>query len=443
MKIAKNPVETFINRSTSGSFILLLFTVIALVWANSPWQETYHAFWNETFAIGFSNTDFIIEKPLYLWVNDGLMTIFFFYVGLEIKREILDGELTTMRKASMPIFAALGGILVPIAIFFLLNNHDRGLSGWGIPMATDIAFSLGILNLLGKRVPLGLKIFLTTFAVIDDIGAILVIATFYSHEMHLSYLLIALAILILLGFLAYKKFHSKYLLLISGIAVWILFLKSGLHPTIAGVLLALVIPSSRNLNLENFFPEIRKSLYVFKRTTSNRVILTETQQDAVDKINLITDRVQSPMQQLENGLSGWVAIVIMPIFALANAGITIDLDSLSATHLISQIAIAMVAGKVIGITLFSYLAYKLKIAVLPTGINFKQILGVSFLGGVGFTMSLFIAELAFRSDALLTTSKIGILLGTLVAGFAGYFILKLQLKKPPVVEKEEVEEITE
>ena len=271
----------------------------------------------------------------------------------------------------------------------------------------------------------------------------MVIATFYSHEMHLSYLLIALAILIFLGFLAYKKFHSKYLLLISGIAVWILFLKSGLHPTIAGVLLALVIPSSRNLNLENFFPEIRKSLYVFKKTTSNRVILTETQQDAVDKINLITDRVQSPMQQLENGLSGWVAIVIMPIFALANAGITIDLDSLSATHLISQIAIAMVAGKVIGITLFSYLAYKLKIAVLPTGINFKQILGVSFLGGVGFTMSLFIAELAFRSDALLTTSKIGILIGTLVAGFAGYFILKLQLKKPPVVEKEEVEEITE
>ncbi|MBG27078.1 MAG: Na+/H+ antiporter NhaA [Croceibacter sp.] len=429
MRIAKNPVETFINSSTSGSYILLLFTVIALVWANSPWHESYHTFWNETFAIGFSNTDFIIEKPLYLWVNDGLMTIFFFYVGLEIKREILDGELTTMRKASMPIFAALGGIVVPIAIFLLLHDQDRGASGWGIPMATDIAFSLGILNLLGKRVPLGLKIFLTTFAIIDDIGAILVIATFYSHEMHLSYLFVALGILTFLAFLAYKKFHSKYLLLISGIAVWVLFLKSGIHPTIAGVLLALVIPSSRNIELDNFFEEIRKSLNLFKKTKAKRIVLSDEQQDAVDKINLITDRVQTPMQQLENGLSGWVAIVIMPIFALANAGITISLDSLSTTELISQIAIAMVLGKVIGITLFSYLAYKLKIAVLPTGINFKQILGVSFLGGVGFTMSLFIAELAFRSNDLLTTSKIGILLGSMVAGIAGYLILRFQLKK--------------
>ncbi len=429
MRIAKNPVETFINSSTSGSYILLLFTVIALVWANSPWHESYHTFWSETFAIGFSNTDFIIEKPLYLWVNDGLMTIFFFYVGLEIKREILDGELTTMRKASMPIFAALGGIVVPIAIFLLLHDKELGASGWGIPMATDIAFSLGILNLLGKRVPLGLKIFLTTFAIIDDIGAILVIATFYSHEMHLSYLFIALGILTFLAFLAYKKFHSKYLLLICGIAVWILFLKSGIHPTIAGVLLALVIPSSRNMNLDNFFEEIRESLNLFKKTKVKRIVLSDEQQDAVDKINLITDRVQTPMQQLENGLSGWVAIVIMPIFALANAGITIDLSSLSETQLISQIAIAMVAGKVIGITLFSYLAYKLKIAVLPTGINFKQILGVSFLGGVGFTMSLFIAELAFRSDDLLTTSKIGILIGTLVAGIAGYMILRVQLTK--------------
>lgn len=429
MKIAKNPVETFINHSTSGSFILLLFAVIALVWANSPWQETYHVFWNESFAIGFSDTKFLIEKPLYLWVNDGLMTIFFFYVGLEIKREILDGELTTMRKASMPIFAALGGILVPIAIFLLLNDQDRGASGWGIPMATDIAFSLGILNLLGKRVPLSLKIFLTAFAVIDDIGAILVIATFYSHTIHFTYLFIALAILAVLAFLAYKKFHSKYLLLICGIAVWVLFLESGIHPTIAGVLLALVIPSSRNMNLDNFFKEIRSSLNIFKKTEKKGVVLSDTQQDAVDKINVITDRVQTPMQQLENGLSGWVAIVIMPVFALANAGITINLDSLSQTHLISQIAIAMLVGKVIGISSFSYLAYKLKIAALPTGINFKQILGVSFLGGVGFTMSLFIAELAFRSDDLLTTSKIGILIGTLVAGIAGYVILRLQLKK--------------
>ncbi|MCT8339653.1 Na+/H+ antiporter NhaA [Flavobacteriaceae bacterium TK19130] len=429
MKISKNPVESFINKSTAGSFILLLFTIIALVWANSPWQESYHSFFNETFSIGFSETDFIISKPLYLWINDGLMTIFFFYVGLEIKREILDGELTSMRKATMPVFAALGGIIVPIAIFFILHDQERGTAGWGIPMATDIAFSLGILNLLGKRVPLSLKIFLTAFAIIDDIGAILVIAFFYSHGMHFLYLGIALAILVFLGFLAYKKFHSKYLLLISSIAIWILFLKSGIHPTIAGVLIAMVIPATRSVDLDNFFQEIRKSVNIFQKTEPRRVILSDKQQEAVDKINVITDRVQSPMQQLEHGLSGWVTIVIMPIFALANAGITINLDSLSQTHLISQIAIALVAGKVIGIASFSYFAYKLKIADLPTGIGFREIIGVGFLGGVGFTMSLFIAELAFRSNDLLTSSKIGILVGTIVAGVLGYFILKYQLKR--------------
>lgn len=429
MKISKNPVENFINKSTSGSFILLLFTVVALVWANSPWQESYRAFFNETFSIGFSQTDFVISKPLYLWINDGLMTLFFFYVGLEIKRELLDGELTSMSKASMPVFAAIGGIVVPIAIFLILHDQQRGMDGWGIPMATDIAFSLGILNLLGNKVPFSLKIFLTAFAIIDDIGAIIVIAFFYSNEIHYEYLGIAFAILLFLAFLMYKRFHSKYLLLISSIAIWILFLKSGVHPTIAGVLIAMVIPASRSVDLDNFFEEIRASLNIFKKNKDRRVILTDNQQEAVDKINIITDRIQSPMQQLENGLSGWVTIVIMPIFALANAGITIDLDSLGQTQLISQIAIALVVGKVVGITGFSWLSYKLKIAVLPTGLGFREILGVSFLGGVGFTMALFIAELAFRDHALLTSSKIGILAGSLVAGFAGYYILKYQLRK--------------
>jgi NhaA family Na+:H+ antiporter len=429
VRISKNPIENFINKSTAGSFILLLFTIVALVWANSPWQESYHSFFNETFSIGFSETGFIISKPLYLWINDGLMTIFFFYVGLEIKREILDGELTSMSKASMPVFAAIGGILVPIAIFLLLHEQERGMNGWGIPMATDIAFSLGILNLLGNKVPLSLKIFLTAFAIIDDIGAILVIALFYSHEIHFLYLGIAFAILLFLTFLMFKKFHSKYILLLSSIAIWILFLKSGIHPTIAGVLIAMVIPASRSVDLDNFFEEIRKSVNFFRKTESRRVILTDSQQEAVDQINVITDRVQSPMQQLEHGLSGWVTIVIMPIFALANAGITIDLDSLGQTQLISQIAIALVVGKVVGVTGFSWLAYKLKIATLPTGLGFREIFGVSFLGGVGFTMALFIAELAFRDHALLTTSKIGILVGTLVAGVTGYYILNYQLKK--------------
>ena len=429
MKIEKNPIETFINRSTSGSIILIVATALALIWANAPWHESYSSFWSEDFAIGFNNTDFIIVLPLYLWVNNGLMTVFFFSIGLEIKREILDGELTTMRKASMPLFAALGGMLIPIGIFLLLNNQDRGSSGWGIPMATDIAFSLGILRLLGNRVPLSLKVFLTAFAVIDDMGAILVIGIFYSHEIQFNYLLIALAILLFLAFLNYKNFHSKYILLICSIAVWILFLISGIHPTISGVLLALIIPSVRSVNLQNFFSEITKSLKVVKKTKKEKAILSEEQQDAVDHIDLVTDRVQSPMQQLERGLSGWVAIIIMPIFALANAGIRVNLDSLGEVHIISQIAIAMVAGKIIGITSFSYLAHRLKLAQLPKGISFKNILGVGFLGGMGFTMSLFIAELAFRDNDLLTSSKIGILLGSLVAGVIGYLLLRFQLAK--------------
>ncbi|WP_416446158.1 Na+/H+ antiporter NhaA [Leeuwenhoekiella sp. A16] len=432
MKISKNPVESFINNSSSGSIFLLLFTLIALVWANSPWKEAYHSLWQEDFSIGFTEADFVITHPLYLWVNDGLMTIFFFYVGLEIKREILAGELTTLRKASMPIFAALGGILVPIGIFFLfvlVTNQDRGATGWGIPMATDIAFSLGILHLLGKRVPLGLKIFLTAFAIIDDIGAILVIAFFYSSDIQLNYLFIALGILAVLGALAYYKFHSKYLLLISGIAVWILFSESGVHPTIAGVLLAMVIPSARSERLDNFLGKVENSLDTFKETEEPDLVLSDEQQEAVDDINVITDRVQSPMQQLENGLSGWVSIVIMPVFALANAGITFDAESFNQPLLLIQIGVAMVVGKVCGISLGSILAYKAGIAHLPKGIKIKDIVSLSFLGGVGFTMSLFIGELAFRENDLLSASKIGILFGTVIAGVSGYFILRYRLRQ--------------
>ncbi|EAP88163.1 MULTISPECIES: Na+/H+ antiporter NhaA [Croceibacter] len=429
MKIAKNPVENFINHSTSGSFILIACTIIALIWANSPWQDAYHALWASDFSLGFTDTTFAITKPLYLWINDGLMTLFFLYVGLEIKREIIDGELTSFKKASMPVFAALGGIVVPIALFFLLNQEDRGTHGWGIPMATDIAFSLGILQLLGKRVPLGLKVFLTTFAVIDDIGAIVVIAIFYSHGFHVEYLSVAIGLLLILWLLNYLQIFSKYLFLIFGLAIWVLFLKSGVHPTIAGVLLAFVLPSVRYVNLKDVFSNLNNNLKRLKESDPKKHVLTEEQQVAVDEINAVTDQVQSPMQQLEHGLSGWVAIVIMPLFALANAGITINLDSLSATHLISQIGISMVAGKVIGISLFSYLAYKLGIARLPAGIQFKDIFAVSILGGVGFTMSLFVAELAFREDDLLTASKLGILIGSFGAGIVGYFALRIQLKR--------------
>ncbi|MEH6657841.1 Na+/H+ antiporter NhaA [Leeuwenhoekiella marinoflava] len=425
MAVKYNPIKHFIKTSSYGSFILIGCTVLALVWANSPWSESYFKLFQENFTIGFTESNFAISKALYLWINDGLMTIFFFYVGLEIKREVLAGELSTLNKAAMPIFAAIGGILVPITLFLILNNQDSTLRGWGIPMATDIAFSLGILSLLGKRVPLSLKIFLTAFAIIDDIGAILIIAFFYAENLQLNYLIIGCGIIGIFAILSRIGFYSKYLLLTGSVVVWILFLKSGIHPTIAGVLMALVIPTIRMTEPEKFISKTKKATEVFKESeVKNALALSPEQTSAVKDTDKLTKKIQSPLERLEHALSGWVSVVIMPIFALANAGIKIDLNALTHQALISNIAISMVVGKVVGIFTFSYLSCKLGLAILPKGVDLKQLLGISFLGAIGFTMSLFIGELAFRENSLLVPSKIGILLGSLIAGIIGYFLLK-------------------
>jgi NhaA family Na+:H+ antiporter len=426
MKFISDPLKRFINLETSSSIILFICSILAILWANSSYGYFYEELWNHKFTLGFSDTKFHLEKPLILWINDGLMAVFFFVIGLEVKREILAGELTTLRKASLPIFAAIGGMVFPVLIFVILNKGQAGAEGWGIPMATDIAFTLGILKLLGNRVPLGLKIFLTAFAIVDDIGAVLVIAIFYSANIQWDLITYGVLIFGFVSLLSYKQIYSKYLYFILGTIVWLLFLKSGVHPTIAGILMAFTIPIKRKANLTEYVKLVRKELSVFKEGANpSKSLLTKEQLDVIDSVESITEEVHSPLQHLEHSLHGWVSYIIMPIFALANAGVVISFQGLEgSTHIIFNIALALVLGNTFGIMLMSYLGIKLKLADLPKNVNFKQLLGVSLLGGLGFTMSLFIANLAYTNENLIAASKMGIIIGSLVAGTLGYIILR-------------------
>lgn len=430
IKAVSGSLNQFMHLETTASLLLFAFSIFAVIWANSPFSSTYEELWHYKFTIGFANTNFHLEKSLILWINDGLMAIFFFVIGLEVKREILAGELTTLRKASLPIFAAIGGMLFPVLIFLFFNQGKAGIDGWGIPMATDIAFTLGILKLLGNRVPLGLKIFLTAFAIVDDIGAVIVIAVFYSANIQWDLIAYALLIVSTLGFLSYKHLYSKYLYFVFGFVVWLLFLKSGIHPTIAGILMAFTIPMYREINLSDYVQELTAQLQIFKGYKyKNPQLLNKKQMGIVDEIDTITDQVQSPLQHLEHSLHGWVSYVIMPIFALANAGVALSFSGLENTgHISLNIAMALVFGNTFGIMLLSFLAIKLKLADLPEGVEFKQLLGVSILGGLGFTMSLFITNLAYNDEIFISAAKMGIILGSLIAGILGYMILRIQLK---------------
>jgi NhaA family Na+:H+ antiporter len=430
IKSVSGSLNQFMHLETTASLLLFAFSILAVVWANSPYSSTYEELWHYKLTIGFANTNFYLEKSLILWINDGLMAIFFFVIGLEVKREILAGELTTLRKASLPIFAAIGGMLFPVLIFLFFNQGKSGGDGWGIPMATDIAFTLGILKLLGNRVPLGLKIFLTAFAIVDDIGAILVIAVFYSANIQWDLITYALLIVGAVGFLSYKHIYSKYLYFVLGFVVWLLFLKSGIHPTIAGILMAFTIPMYRKINLSEYEKELTTQLQTFKGYKyKNPQLLNKKQLEVVDEIETISNQVQSPLQHLEHSLHGWVSYLIMPIFALANAGVVLSFSGLESTgHISLNIAMALVFGNTFGIMLLSFLAIKLKLADLPAGVEFKQLLGVSILGGLGFTMSLFITNLAYSDESFISAAKTGIILGSLIAGILGYMVLRMQLK---------------
>ncbi|MFC2085953.1 Na+/H+ antiporter NhaA [Bacteroidota bacterium] len=411
------PFETFFRQEAAGGILLLITACIAMIWANSNISSSYFDLWNTGVTVGAGS--FEISKPLLLWINDGLMAIFFFVVGLEIKREVLTGELSNPKKAALALSAAIGGMVVPAIVYTLFNAGLDTANGWGIPMATDIAFALGVLALLGSRAPLALKVFLTALAIADDLGAVLVIALFYTAELSVTSLLIGFAILAVLIAANRAGVTRTSVYVILGIALWIAFLKSGVHATIAGVLLALTIPARRQIDALDFKQRVGDMLSVLSSTPEKR-------QQAVHSIETACVEVESPLMRMEHAMHGWVAFMIMPVFALANAGVTLTtgLGTALGSPATIGIVLGLVVGKQFGVTTFAWLAVKLKLAELPEGISWSQIYGVSILTGIGFTMSLFVASLAFNaSPEVLDNAKVGILMASLIAGIGGWIVL--------------------
>lgn len=430
MKKRITGIQRFIKHEAFSSIFLLICAVLAIGLANSTHSEYYFKILHTYLGVSFNGAHF--SMSLLHWINDGLMSIFFFVIGLEIKREIIAGQLSTVKKASLPVIAAIGGIIVPIGIFTMLNYGQAGSEGWGIPMATDIAFSLGILTLLGKRVPIALKVFLTAFAIFDDICAVIVIAFFYSTNINWEFLAIAGMLLSVLFMLNKLKRYNGSVFLIIGIIIWYLFFKAGIHPTIAGVLIAFSIPANKKIVMREFISEMRNLLGENRTRTQSSKFLSTDDVHWIEKIDNLSDEVIPTCQNLEKNLHGYVSFLIMPIFALANAGVQIISDGTTETgdfnYLSANIATSLVLGKVIGITFFTWLAVKLRIADLPRFVTMKQVFGLSFLGGFGFTMSLFINNLSLTDTLLQDSAKLGILAGSLVAAIFGYVILRIVLK---------------
>ena len=420
------PIKKFIKIESLSGLLLFSATIIGLIWANSSFGHIYSSVWQ--YKIGINTQSFQLVKPLILWINDGLMAIFFFVIGLEIKREMLIGELNSIKKVSFPVFAAIGGMLMPVTLYVLLNKNPEMINGWGVPMATDIAFALAILRLLGNRVPLSLKVFLMAFATIDDIGAVLVIAIFYSSKVAWILLLFAGILLLFLFYLSYKKIYIKYLSLFFGIIIWVLFLKAGIHPTIAGVLMAFTIPIRQKISIKKYINEVDTIVKDIKENADNlKSGLSKKQILNIDNLEDWTAKVQSPLQHLEHSLHNWIAFFIMPLFALSNAGVVFSSDMNIDYSLITIIIICLFLGNLIGVSLMSFIGVKLKITKLPKNVNFWQIIGIASLGGVGFTMSIFIANLAFADNpAIIDSAKIGILIGSLISGLVGYLILRFK-----------------
>ena len=417
-----------------ASAFLFLMALLATVAANSSFAPVYNDFLSHQlyFQVGdfnlFSHNGHSLT--VHQFINDGLMTVFFLTVGLEIKRELLVGELSSVRKALLPFIAACGGMIVPVAIYTFIcpANTDAG-HGLAIPMATDIAFSLGVLSLLGKRVPLSLKIFLTAFAVVDDIGGIMVIAAFYSKHVSLGYLAWAAVLLLMLFLIGKRVSTNKTFFMLIGIVIWYLFLQSGIHSTIAGVLLAFVIPARPRLDVGKYIERIRRTINMFPVTNEDEIVLTNRQIAMLKRVESASDRVISPLQSLEDNLHLAVNFVILPLFAFANAGVVFSGSGELVGDVTWAIAAGLLFGKFFGIYLFTWLAVKTGIAGMPRGMTWKTTAGVSLLGGIGFTVSLFITNLSFGDGqaVLLNQAKFGVLLGTLVAGMLGFLYLRWAL----------------
>ncbi len=423
------PLEEFIHKETTSGFLLMACTVIALAIVNFGFIDTYQHMLHA--PVGLSIGSWVLEKTLHHWINDGLMALFFFVVGLEIKREVIVGELSDIKQAALPIIAAIGGMVVPALLYVAVNSEAEAANGWGIPMATDIAFAVGVLVLLGTRVPKALLTFLVALAIVDDLGAVVVIALFYTDTIYLGALGMAAGLFVLLILMNIFGIRKPLPYFLVGMLLWLAMLESGVHATLAGVLTALTIPASPKFKPSQFSKLVRGMLDKFDlcHKPGMSIMRNEEQRSILQTLENGVHLVETPLQRLEHSMHTPVAFLIIPLFALANAGVPIDFSTLGETlnHPVTlSIMAGLIFGKFIGIAGCSFLAIKLGICKLPQGVTFSQIGGVSLLAGIGFTMSIFIAELAFPGqDEYLLMAKSGILFASIIAGICGYLWLYL------------------
>ena len=421
------PFEHFIHAQTTTGLILIFMTIIALLLANTPLTDSYIHFFHTN--IDFNVGEWKLSHSIHHWINDGLMAIFFFMVGLEIKREILVGELSNIKVAMLPILAAIGGMVLPALIYLSINHGTEAANGWGIPMATDIAFAISALVLLGKRVSTQLVTFLVALAIVDDLGAVIVIAVFYTEEIRMLPLILAgISFLIMISFNRFG-IHAILPYFLVGLAMWFFMLESGVHATIAGVIAAMAIPSKPKYTPIDFTHHTRNKLDEYDNyPVATDHMMHEKQKAILLNIRDKIDSVNSPSARLEHALHLPVSLIVIPLFALANAGISIDFASIGET-VIEPVSLGiifgLILGKVIGIAGVSYLAIKIGIAKLPEDSTMAQIFGISFLGAIGFTMSIFVADLAFLgNETLIFQAKVGIIVASLFAGLFGYIFLR-------------------
>jgi Na+:H+ antiporter, NhaA family len=426
-RFARRPLERFLQIEAASGILLLVVAAIALVWANSAWASSYLALWHSTLGLRVGN--FVFDRSLEWVVNDGLMVVFFFVVGLEIRRELHHGELSEWRRAALPFAAAFGGMVAPALLYLAIAGQGSTHSGWGVPMATDIAFAVGVLALLGKRAPPALRVLLLALAVIDDLGAIVVIALFYSSGVAVTGLLIAT--LGIFGIFVMQAFgvRQKVAYVLPGFVVWAGIHASGIHPTIAGVIIGMLTPVKVWLGPEGFVQQVRSSIDALSRQSLDS-IPSHDFSDELRLIRLANREAISPAESLIETLHPWVAFVIMPVFALANAGVALDglaFDS-STTKLVLAVGVGLVFGKPLGVLLACQLTLRLKVASLPTGITLRHLVVLGAVAGIGFTMALFVAQLAFADAHLLGAAKLGVLIASGIAAIVGLGLGWLVLK---------------
>ncbi len=418
-------LERFVQSETSSSVLLFGASVVALMWANSPWSASYFALWKLPLQIGRRP---LLSMDLHHWIDDGLMVLFFLVVGLEIKREIVKGELASFRQAALPIAAALGGMILPAILYFTLNRSGPGARGWGIPMATDIGFAMGVLALIGKRIPSSLRVFMLALAIVDDVGAILVIAFFYTPKISVSALALAGGLLVLLVVIAMRQAPISVFLVV-GICFWAAVLSSGVHATIAGVILGLIAPIRPKFPPEGLAESAELLLTSFRAQISSQdKVSAEATLSELDQLLRGTDSIA---ERLERSVHPWVCYLVLPLFALASAGVNLSAEKLTlaiSSPIALGIVLGLVVGKAVGIIAFSFLAVQSKIAGMAESLTWPGIAGVGVLAGVGFTVALFISSLSFGDESLVATAKVAVLVASLAAGSIGYLYLRFALK---------------